>query len=136
MKILDSSVVIALFKSDDIHHKKAKEIFFDVDDFIIPNYILVEVLSILKMKCGSEAVKKCLQFLYNSEDVDIHEIHPETFDEAVMHFITYHNNLSFADVLLLILSQRTKISLVTFDKELEKISTKKYRRSRASLAKL
>lgn len=124
MKILDSSVVIALFKIDDAHHEKAKEIFFDADDFIIPNYILVEVLSILKMKGGIEAVEKCLQFLYNSEGVDIHEIHPETFDEAVTYFTKHKNNLSFTDVLLLILSQKTKISLITFDKELEKISKK------------
>ena len=124
MKILDSSVVIALFKADDVHHEKAKQIFFQVDDCIIPNYILVEVLSILKMKCGLEAVKKCTEFLYNSEGIDIHEIHQETFDEATTYYVNHKNNLSFPDALLLRLSKKTKIPLMTFDKELEKLCKK------------
>ncbi len=124
MVILDSSVVIAIFKDSDVHHEKAKEIFYREDDLVIPSCALIEILSILKMRKGLEAVQKCTEFLYNAKNIDIYEISNELVDEAIAFYVKHNNNLSCTDTLLLALSQKTKIPLITFDKELEKIAAK------------
>lgn len=124
MVILDSSVVIAIFKDSDIHHEKAREIFYREDDLVIPTCALIEILSILKMKNGLGAVKNCTDFLYKAENIDIYEMSHELVDEAVQHYIKHKNNLSFTDTLLLTLARNTEIPLVTFDKELAKIAAK------------
>ncbi|MCX6733749.1 MAG: PIN domain-containing protein [Candidatus Peregrinibacteria bacterium] len=124
MVILDSSVVIAIFKDSDVHHEKAKEIFYREDDLVIPTCALIEILSILKMKKGLDAVQKCTEFIYNAENIDIYEISNQLVDEAIQFYIKHKNNLSFTDTLLLALSNKTKIPLITFDQELAKIAAK------------
>ncbi len=122
MVILDSSVIIALFKDSDIHHERAKKYFYSDEDLVIPTCALNEILSVLKMRNGLEAVKNCTEFIYNSENIDIYDMGNELVDEAVQFFAKHKNNLSMTDTLLLTLSRKTKIPLLTFDKELEKLT--------------
>lgn len=122
MKILDSSVIVACFRTREDLHDKAVEIFLSDDGFILFDYVLSEVLTILKQKEGLDTVKKCSDFLMNAENIEMQFIDSEIFSKAMKFFTIQKNNLSFVDTLLLIFSKFENYSLVTFDKELAKMA--------------
>ena len=98
------------------------EIFLSDDGFILFDYVLSEVLTILKQKEGLDTVKKCSDFLMNAENIEMQFIDSEIFSKAMKFFTIQKNNLSFVDTLLLIFSKFENYSLVTFDKELAKMA--------------
>lgn len=121
MKILDSSVIIALFRKNEKLHKKALQLILDDDGiFVVPDYVLSEVLTVLKMREGLEVMKNCLDFLENSEDFKIYYTDKLIFGKAVERLRNTDNNLSFVDTLLLELSNLENLDLLSFDKEINK----------------
>lgn len=122
MKLLDSSVIVAFFRIGDSCHKKAVEIFFEKDDFLLTDHVISEVLTVLKLKEDFEVVQKCVDFLTSVQGIRIHETQPELFWSAMDFFQKTKNRLSFTDTLLLLLSRENRIPLVTFDKELAKLA--------------
>lgn len=122
MKLLDSSVIVALFRIDDTCHQKAVEIFFRNDDFVVNDYVISEVLTVLKVKENFDLVQKCADFLTSTGKIEIYETQPELFWFAMSFFQKNKNKLSFTDTLLLLLSRENRIPLVTFDRELAKLA--------------
>lgn len=121
MKLLDSSVIVGLFRVNDTCHQKALRIFFQNDDFVVSDYVISEVLTVLKIKENFELAQKCADFLTSTDGIKIHETQPELFWSAMNFFQKSKNKLSFTDTLLLLLSRENRIPLVTFDKELAKL---------------
>lgn len=120
MVLFDSSVVIALFREEDAHHAKAKEVFLEHEKIMISYEVLSEALSILKMKCGLKVAKDCLYFLQNAAGIFILGIYEEIFHKSAQYFFEHKNNMSFTDTALLLYATQKKMPLITFDKELHK----------------
>lgn len=119
MKVFDSCVWIAFCNEADSLHKDALP-FFDgisVDEILLPFEVYAEVLTVLRIRSGENA---CQQFLLLLEyyDIEISFLAEQYFFEINQLFLQYLK-LSMVDALLSALS-RTGISVITFDKNLEK----------------
>lgn len=123
--ILDSSVVIAYFRKNELDHKRAEEIFSKNEILIIPDVVLIEVLTIIKMKEGYERAGQVVDFLLNCEGIMIVPTDEDIFMSAIGHFISHDNHLSLVDTQLFKFAKEEQISLITFDKELAKLAAKK-----------
>lgn len=121
MKILDSSVIIALFRKSELLHKKAVELFMQDENYLIPDDVLAEVLTVLKIRENFETAQKCANFLLNVEDIEIRETESEIFQKALDFFLNNKNRLSFIDTLILVLSREKELEVATFDKDLAKL---------------
>ncbi len=122
MVLLDSSVIIAYFREIELDHKRAEKIFDEHEELIIPDVVMSEVLTILKMKEGLEKAGLAAEFLINGEGIEMIYTDDEIFDASLGDFISQKNKLSFVDTLLLRQSNQQRIPLVTFDKELAKLA--------------
>ncbi len=124
MIILDSSVIIAYFRINELDHARAEKIFRENNILVIPNFVFSEVVTILKMKEGFEAAANAVEFLINGDGIEIIYIDESLFDSSIGYFVANKNALSFVDTLLLKLVNSEKVPLVTFDRELEKAMKK------------
>ncbi len=124
MILLDSSVVIAAFRQNEKMHNEAIDIIKKSWKIIILDYILSEILTVLKMRESHGIAVKCLDFLNNNNNIDILKVSDLEFDRSLNFFETNNNKLSFVDILLLEVKKYRNIKLATFDKDLTKASIK------------
>lgn len=122
MKLLDSSVIVAFFREDELDHDIAAQMFRGNENFVVTDYVLAEVATVLKLREGFEAAKIALEYLVSIDGIQIYETKAELFWSAMSFFQKNKNKLSFTDTLLLLLSRENRIPLVTFDKELAKLA--------------
>lgn len=123
--ILDSSIIIAYFRKNELDHKKAEGIFDAHETLIIPDIVVTEVLTIIKMKEGYERAGQVVDFLLNCEGIMIVPTDEDIFMSAIGHFISHDNRLSLVDTQLFKFAKEEQIPLITFDKELAKLAAKK-----------
>lgn len=120
MIILDSSVIVAFFRPLETLHENAKNVINSADHCMIPDYVLAESLTIIKIKKGFEAMKNCGYFLVNNEHFTIRTTTSLEFQNTLQFFTEHENNLSFVDTLLVILNQQEQVPVETFDKDLQR----------------
>jgi predicted nucleic acid-binding protein len=125
MVLLDSSVIIAYFRENERDHKRAEKIFDENRELRIPDFVLSEVLTVLKIRESMGKMVQALEFLINSEGIEIFYTDEDMFDSALGHFAANKNALSFVDTVLLKISEAQKTPLMTFDKELAKIASRR-----------
>jgi predicted nucleic acid-binding protein len=126
--ILDTNIWVAYFDADDSLHAKASKYFVDGATYVVPDFIIVEVASVLRKKGRVAGVRDFLEFVQENADVTL--LHSqEYFKEYVTAFLkTEKTQLSFPDASLYFLS--TKFVIHTFDKELLKEITRGKRKQR------
>lgn len=124
MTILDSNIWIAFFYESDSQHKKAEEIIRKLGAFIIvPEYVVVEVSSILRFNAGEKISNMFLDGIFDNENIDILPSDENFFNSVVENFKNCENKkLSFVDTALLCLSE--SYNIITFDKDLQKAINK------------
>lgn len=118
--ILDSSVWIAQLLIDDSQHNKAVTLFENITNKIyVPEYVLVEVTTLLKQKGYLGLAKNFLLEVIDPND-PILIPSDQYFTETQSAFLNVekNNKLSFIDTSLLVLSK--DYTVVTFDKQLQK----------------
>lgn len=118
MVILDSSVWVGfLVKADSNHFSAIKELSgLSPDDLIVPDFVFIEVLTVLRNKKLDDAGNAFLAFvsgqklkmLFGDEDILL---------LAVNLFIRF-KKLSFVDCKIMAMAKLEKAELVTFDKAL------------------
>ena len=118
MLVIDSSVIIAAFRRQEERHNDALEILNFGQEILLLDYVLAEVLTVLKMKEGYKISNKCLDFLENCEGFLIRRLANAEFKSSVEFFKLNNNKLSFVDVCLVTFTKAQGLPLVTFDKEL------------------
>ena len=116
--LLDSSVWIAYINPYDSQHEKALKLFknLDIEVFVIPEYVLLETLSIIQMCVGKKYANNFLEFA-KSEDAIILES-SMYFKSVLEIFPGRSKKLSFVDLSLLYLSKYYEV--ISFDKSLNK----------------
>ena len=124
MIILDSNIWIAYLNEADSTHQRALKIFqkTNVKDILITEYLLLEIVTILKQIQGYKLAQEFIQLL---TDKNISFVESKNFyAETLLLFQSLkENKLSFVDVSLLHLSKKYEVR--TFDKSLQKALVKK-----------
>lgn len=118
--ILDSSVWIAQLLKEDSQHNKAVTLFKDITNKIyVPEYILIEVTTLLKQKGYFGLAKNfLLEVIDPNEPILIPSDQYFTETQSAFLNVEKNNKLSFIDTSLLVLSK--EYTIITFDKQLQK----------------
>ena len=93
------------------------------DVFVIPEYILVETLTVLKMREGKERAKCATNFFKITTSVFFVQQQTQNFNKRWKNFS--NKTLSFIDHLIALISLHENIPLLTFDLELRKYCAEK-----------
>lgn len=119
--IIDSSVWIAYFNEDDSQHKKAEEVLNkQTKQLIVPEYILLEVVSVLRQKKKEVSIADFISIALKN---DVFLPTGDLVIRVANHYSDeIYKKLSFVDVALAVLSK--KYDIITFDKELQKVINK------------
>ncbi|GEM_PF-1827141 len=122
--LLDSSIWIALYDSNDQQHEKAEKLVLELEKgnigFVINNYIDIECISVLLRNASFHVVEGWIKFRSFSQEMSFLHFDEEDHKNVTKFFLKLKNkHLSFTDVSLVYLS-KNGIKVVTFDKKLEK----------------
>lgn len=122
MTILDSNVWIALFNERDSQHAKAQKVIPLIAlPVIMPEYIILEVCSVLVQKASKEVADRFLDRVCDNADIQILYCDEQQFNELCTLFRqSTHRKLSFIDSVLLHLAK--EYLLITFDATLHKVA--------------
>src|SRR3989344_130959 len=113
--ILDSSVWVAFLHKEDSQHPKARKMLEGITEpIIVPEYILIEVATILKRKKKDMEAKRFVQTVFNDGGTFL--LSEMLAYETAELFWMRRDTLSFIDTALLILSRRYRV--ITFDAQL------------------
>ena len=71
--VFDSNIWIGYFNRDDVHHKAAVDLITHSgeQDIYIPEYVVLESVSILKMRQSEKAAKLCLDVFLHTSNIHI-----------------------------------------------------------------
>lgn len=132
--VLDSSFLIALLDCKDVHHPRAKEIFFNIEEregqIFLSDVLINEVLSVFARRSEArqkegEFKKLAKLFQQRIQDLPIvclYELLPEHIPQIVSLMIQYEGCFNFHDALFIFfLRQLPKVYFVTFDKDFSKV---------------
>lgn len=120
MTILDSNIWIAYLDKNDSQHNKAVKLWSSLQhQIILPEYVLLEVTTILAMRVSKEHANSFLDVAQNNSQASILSA-SESFFSALLSYYQeqMHPHLSFVDVSLLLLSKT--YTVYTFDTKLAK----------------
>lgn len=121
MIIFDSNIWISAYHKLDSLHERAKELYFSIENepIYVPEYVWIEVSTILEQKAEKNSGRDFLDTIEYSESMEMLYF---TQEEAKTFMEFYRSGapkgLSFIDATLLLLSK--KHTVYTFDKTLEK----------------
>lgn len=116
--ILDSSVWVSFLHDVDSQHADALKVFEEIGDTItVPEYVLVEVATILKRKKKLSEAKRFVHRVLNEKAESFLPAESLAQETAVI-FRERNDTLSFTDTALLVLSKRYRV--ITFDRALQK----------------
>ena len=114
--ILDANIWIGYFNDRDSLHKQSQKIVEGMDMVYVPEYVVLESVSILKMKATAKMANFCLDVFMHTPTIVIIPS-SDLFTKTISLFqILNEKHLSFVDVSLLALSRDYEVK--TFDKKL------------------
>lgn len=124
MIILDSNVWISFLDKNDSQHKKAEKIIEKINcDIVVPEYVVIEVCTVLLRKTDKKTADAFIEIAFNNQNIKILFSNEHFFNLFVGNFKNVQNkNLSFIDTVLLYLSKTYEV--ITFDKDLKKMIDK------------
>jgi|Deesub1362B_J571_1020462.scaffolds.fasta_scaffold01319_3 predicted nucleic acid-binding protein len=115
MAVADSSFLVALFLPYDANHEKAKELFQEVENIVIPYEILIETLAVLLYRESIEFVRDVYDMLEATEIFILYYNNQKYLDRALLLFLNQSNKLSYFDYTAICLSKLLRQDLLTFD---------------------
>jgi len=120
--LVDSSVWVALFLEFDTQHRKAEHVVQKLSGTIyLPYGVLAEVATVLTYKHSKQLADNFIAYARDNRDLTI--MNDDAFDEMAF-FLTIPHKLSFVDISLVFLSKKYNATLITFDKQLERVAKK------------
>lgn len=118
MTILDANVWIAFFHASDTQHTKARNVLArTAKPILIPEYVVIEVCTILERLAGHVAMCQFLEIALGNREAHVIPMKNEEFFNLLKIISENRNHpLSFIDISLLVLSKSHTV--ITFDKKL------------------
>lgn len=114
--ILDSNIWIGYFHDRDGLHDKATKIVESRNTVYVPEYIVLESVTVLKARATAKIANYCLDVFLHTANIHIIPS-GELFHKTIALFQDLNDkNLSFVDISLLALSRDYEVK--TFDKKL------------------
>lgn len=115
--VIDSSVFIALYYEEDINHKRALEIFEELEMkvLIIHPFVIQEVATVLTYKISKQLANSFLKDLDNSFNTTVSS---SSINYEINFFLKQESRLSFTDTSLIALAKAQDAALITFDKKM------------------
>ncbi len=122
--IFDSNIWIGYLDRDDSSHAKCVEIVSkNKEKVLVPEYVMLEVVTVLVRKRGKEIADKFIDFIINNQDTWLEPSTKDTFIKSLIFFQDNdYSSLSFVDQTLLFLSKDYKV--ITLDKNLSSVLVK------------
>jgi predicted nucleic acid-binding protein len=124
MVILDTSFLVAYFREMDVHHAKALQRAEELrgEKMVITFLVFQELASILNRKVSTEfATSVTRKLLSPDSNIELFKLDESFFEEVLeLYGKLGPHSFSYVDVSLIHLSKELELSVLTFDKELEK----------------
>ncbi len=123
MIILDSCVWIAFLNKEDSLHEKAENLVVNLDfnKVLLPNLILYEILTVLKLKSNQELqLLKAFLRLLKGVEIEVSNIPDQIIEFAIKTLVEVSHKTSFVDVCLYEWSKKNNTQIITFDDNLNK----------------
>ncbi|KKR33292.1 MAG: hypothetical protein UT63_C0019G0014 [Candidatus Gottesmanbacteria bacterium GW2011_GWC2_39_8] len=123
-KILDSSVIVALFNIGDSQHGKAKLMYGKFrktrSHFILHPLVIIESLTVLKTRVSGEVLADIEKILFDKEIFTIPSPDFSLSEESqLLRIFNEIKDLSLVDAILLEFTLEEGGELLTFDKRLD-----------------
>ncbi|MBI3458940.1 PIN domain-containing protein [Candidatus Azambacteria bacterium] len=126
MVILDSNIWIALLNTNDSNHQKAVKIFKGISkSIILPEYVLLETVTILCQEVDKRTADEFIKYTANNKDIEIYGSSVTLLHQITNFYLSQKNEkLSFVDYSLLYFSQKMRVETldVNLKKEINQIS--------------
>lgn len=121
--VIDSSLFVAFYRDIDASHADALRIMQELSGatLIVHPYVIQETATVLTYGCGVAVAKQFLSDIGNASNIIIPAI---DIQHDVRLFMASGAKLSFTDVALIGLAKEMDTSLVTFDKQMLKLTGK------------
>lgn len=118
--VIDSSVLVAFYHSEDSSHSQAKKHLKAIDgaSILVHCYVVQEVCTVLTYKLGKEIADAFLHDITHSSNIRL--INPMLNDEIAF-FKTLNERISFTDSSLILATKQLNAELLTFDKQMESV---------------
>ncbi len=119
--LIDSNIFIAFWSETEELHEKAKNILMDINNrtIVIHPYIIAETTTVLSYKYGIEKSKDFLKYITTASNV---KILPVSISFDIDLYSKNNKKISFIDMTLIGLAKEYGYVLVTFDKQMIKVS--------------
>lgn len=120
MYLVDSSTLISLFRPEELAHLETQELIRAIPDFFISDYVLSEVLTVLRLKENEATVKRAAERLELNAAVRRLRLGHAEFEKTIDFFLS-QKKISFVDASLVVMAHERGLALITQDKQLLKI---------------
>lgn len=118
MHLFDSSAWIAIFKKNDPHHSAARQAFEEARGTIyIPYIVIAETATHLVYKHSREQAERFVRFISSHPRIVPVDASAAQDMDA---FLNSNKEMSFADFAIIAYAIRMQLTLITFDKEVER----------------
>ncbi len=126
MYLVDSSLIIAKFRENEEKHESANQFIAQLGEFVITDYILGEVATVLQIRSGKKAALEAIDFLISTKGVLHTRLTQEELEMTLDLFMKQEEDISFVDASILILSKERKYNMATLDKGLIESAKKRF----------
>jgi predicted nucleic acid-binding protein len=114
--IFDSNVWIGLFNENDGYHQKAKQLFFESPVIYIPEYVVLEITTVLQLRATKQKSNEFAQMITATAGLEIIYAADDFFRATLRIFQQQTQKLSFVDGALLELAKKYTVHI--FDEAL------------------
>lgn len=118
MHLVDSSVIVAFFRTSEENHNEAAKLLSSLEAFSVNDYILSEVATVLRIKESLPILRKAVDLLRSTEGISLLRLTDKELHQAIDFFLSSKKKLSFVDASLVVLAKSRGLKLLTFDKDL------------------
>lgn len=121
MIFIDTCVWLAFFRERDEFHSLAKELILEYQqqNIWINVLIIEEIVTLLTYKEWKKCWDMFIDFLDENSNIHIYDFN---INELLSYYKIFNNKISLADISLVYLAKNYWWSILTFDKELNKIA--------------
>ena len=119
MRILDSSVLVAMYHESDVHHPLALELLKAIPEnepVLLNDFLVNEIAGVMLRKVGLAKAKEMLAVVIENQQFRIHHTSEEEFNAIVRAFKAQTSTLSFVDCSIIELAISEGCKVETFDK--------------------
>jgi len=119
MVILDSCVLIAYFRENELNHDEAVKIMEQSRKIIINDYVLGEIYTVIMLRDSQTKAKEVLNWIIRDPLIQTERLLKQELDEVIDTLNQNNAKLSFVDVSLVVQAKSLNCELITFDKKLK-----------------